>query len=214
MVKPRGRGELVLKTGKPKLKPKAQILVFPEGFTERIYLMHLDHRKHNLEIIIPDIIHTDAYHIVLDAVRFLRDNRIEPEYGDRVYCMFDADKGSNPIELLQEAVQAARQNDIHLIFSNPSIEVWFYLHYADPPRIPNGREMKKRLRRDCIRDYHETLDIYNRLLPLQPAARQRAARLHARQSAAHRELIAHESRPYTNIHLFLDYLDSVEAKVN
>lgn len=212
MVRPRGRGELVPKNKQEKLKPKAQILVFPEGYTERIYLLHLDHRKYNLEIVIRDSDHTDAHGIVFDAVKYLKDYRIEREFGDRVYCMFDADRGSNPPWRLETAVEAAVRNGIEIIFSNPCIEVWYYMHFADAPNCSGGKEMKAKLRRDFIPRYHETMDVYNRLLPLQGDARRRAAELHEKQKRKHDNLLNQDCRPYCNVHLFLDELDRVERE--
>jgi RloB-like protein len=46
---------------------------------------------------------------------------------DQVWCVFDVDHFTD----IQEAVGAAKQDDIHIALSNPCFELWLILHFCD-----------------------------------------------------------------------------------
>lgn len=209
----RTRGEK-RKEKKTKDKPKCKIYIFCEGTTEKIYLQHFEDRIHNVEVIPVDPRHTDAYGIVLFAKKYIRREKLDLELGDRGYCVFDSDPGSNPdIKRAFNLLEGCKKEGLYSIFSNPSFEVWFVLHFMNAPYGKTAVQMKhcvKRLLRDRYPDYSETVDIYDQIFPMQKAAVKRARLLHKSQQEVHDTVYCHACNPYTDIFNFIDHMEKIK----
>ncbi len=216
-MKKRTRGKEV-KGKNTKDKPKCKIYIFCEGDTEIIYLSHFQNRTYNVEIIPIDSGHTDALGIVKFAKQFIKNNILDLQLGDRGYCVFDSDPKSNPNPNIKEAfniLNGAKNKGLECIFSNPSFEVWFCMHFGEVPYGLDANKMKSRIKRlvkDKYPDYSETTDIYNYLLNKQPEALQRARLLHKRQSEVFDTVYSHDCNPYTDIFLFIEYMQKVKMQ--
>lgn len=90
---------------------------------------------------------------------------------DEVWCVFDVDQHPN----LSDAKQMARDNSIKLAVSNPCIELWLWLHFADQPGMRHRHELQKMMKRH-IPDYDKHV-IYADYSTGYPAAVERASRL-------------------------------------
>ena len=93
-MRKRERGREI-KGKKTKEKPRAKIYIFAEGDTEEIYLKHFEVKEYNAEVIAKDPKCTDAVGIVARARNFMKEEKLDLELGDRVYCVFDSDPLSN-----------------------------------------------------------------------------------------------------------------------
>lgn len=211
----RSRGKEV-KGKKTKDKPKCQIYIFSEGETEQIYLQHFENRTYNVEVVPVDPEHTDALGIVRFAKQYINVHKMDLDFGDRAYCVFDADPASNPKKQLKEAfdlLKGYREKGLECIFSNPGFEVWFVLHFKNAPYGLSAQQMKdeiKRLLKKDFPDYSETTDIYPYLQEKQPGALKRARLLHTDQEKVHAAVLSHECNPYTNIFEFIDYMEEIK----
>lgn len=136
--------------------------------------------------------------------------------GDRGYCVFDSDPKSNTdITSVFNILEGSHEKGLDCIFSNPSFEVWFVLHFKNAPFGCDAKKMKqetKKLLKDKYPDYCETTDIFDYLLDKQPSAVKRAKLLYKSQFEVHDCVYSHECNPFTNIHLFLDYMQEVRLK--
>lgn len=123
------------------------ILIVCEGKeTEPLYFDSFRTRYINISLEIPEKSSkgksksktTDPLGLVKKAVFFKKNKyEINPEDGDRVYCIFDVDINyQNPDSLkaktdeIQAAYEVAKRNDIKLGISNPCFELWFLLHFT------------------------------------------------------------------------------------
>jgi RloB-like protein len=64
------------------------------------------------------------------ATRLLKTARLSTDpndHYDAVWCVFDIDEHPN----VEDARQQARDNNIELIVSNPSFDLWVHLHYQE-----------------------------------------------------------------------------------
>ena len=202
-----------LKGKKTKDKP-CNIYIFAEGDTERIYLEHFANAKKGIYIIPVDTKHTDALGIVKKAKEYIDNENIDVDLGDRCYCVFDSDPISNPN--LKEAIDLIRgykHKGLECIFSNPSFEIWFVLHFQKAPYGKTAKDIKrlvKRLVSDQIPDYKETSDIYDILLENKDKAMKEALLLHTIQSGNYKDVFSHECNPYTNMFEFIEYLKTIK----
>ena len=134
------------------------------------------------------------------------------ELGDRGYCVFDSDPGSNPdIKKTFNILDGCRKKGLYSIFSNPSFEIWFILHFREAPYGKTAQQLKH-LTKELTNnpDYSETTDIFNLLLPLQNNALKRAKLLHNSQKEVHNTVYSHECNPYTDIFRFIDYMEELK----
>ncbi len=211
----RTRGERV-KGKRTKDRPRCKIYIFCEGATERIYLRHFENRAYNVEIIAVNPQHTDAYGIVSYAKKYIHKEKLNLELGDKGYCVFDSDPVSNPdIKKVFQALDGCEKKGLYSIFSNPSFEVWFVMHFCDAPHGKSAKQMKKCLKellKDKYPHYAETVDIYDYILPRQEDALKRARTLHKSQSAVHETVYSHACNPYTDIFYFIDYVEKVKEE--
>lgn len=208
----RTRGERV-KGKRTKEKPKCKIYIFCEGETEKIYLRHFENRAHNVEIISVDPKHTDAYGIVMFAKKYIQKEKLNLELGDRGYCVFDSDPASNPdIRKVFQALDGCKDQGLYSIFSNPSFEVWFVLHFRNAPYGKSAAQMKnclKELLKDEYPNYSETVDIYEHIFPMQEKAIRCARQLHKAQQEVHDTVYSHACNPYTDIFYFIEHMEKV-----
>jgi hypothetical protein len=58
---------------------------------------------------------------------------------DQVWCVFDIDDHPN----VPDAKQMARDVGIQLAISNPCIELWLWLHFADQPGMQHRHDLQK-----------------------------------------------------------------------
>lgn len=213
MVK-RKRGQEV-KGKKQKDKP-CSIYVFTEGDTEEIYLKHYENRKYGIKVIPKDPKHTDALGIVTKAKAFIDEGKLEIELGDKCYCVFDSDPKSNTEANFKKAISLVRNykhKGLECIFSNPSFEIWFILHFKSAPYGKSALDVKKIIK-DLVKNkypsYSETTDIFELLKDKQVYALENAKKLHNKQVQNYKDVLSHECNPYTNIFEFVQYVESMK----
>lgn len=112
---------------------RRELLVFTEGErTEEGYLVHW-WRVHRDQVTVTiDAFHGGPLPIVDRAVAAKRSEASEERRGrgrshDEVWCVFDRDEHPN----VPQAFEKAAANGIGVALSNPCIELWFVLHFAD-----------------------------------------------------------------------------------
>jgi hypothetical protein len=95
---------------------------------------------------------------------------------DHVWVVFDDDARDRALDLAKKACD----KDLSVAFSNPCFEVWYILHFENRTGpFKNSQAVKNRLKRKHIRDYRESMGVYDRILPHQQDALQRAESLRA-----------------------------------
>jgi len=90
-------------------------------------------------------------------VRNARELKIEREVDD-VWCVFDSDQRDYIVEVITEA----KKEGLSVAFSNPCIELWFFLHFKYSSATRTQKEMKKIIE-TYIKNYNEEMDIYGKL---------------------------------------------------
>ena len=130
---------------------RRELLVFTEGErTEDGYLVHWRREYRDRVLVTIDEFHGAPLSLVDRAVEAKRREALEDRKGhgrahDEVWCVFDLDQHPN----VPEALDKAAANGIGVVLSNPCIELWFVLHFADQTaHIERG--VAQRLSRDLL----------------------------------------------------------------
>lgn len=161
--------------------PKPVILVVTEGeVTEKQYLEGFAKEQKNarvyIEIVggagVPKTIVEVAKQRKKDAEKRARREGDENLIYDEVWCVFDIDQHPN----IPDAKQMARDNGIELAISNPCIELWLWLHFAEQPGIQDRHKLQKMMRKH-IPGYNKHVDYQKDYSPGYSDAVHRASRL-------------------------------------
>jgi len=152
-----------LKTASSRKLGHGRILIVCEGkqtepnyfnkFREKLCAL----RKYRTEDIVIDII--PAKHVFEDARQ--KKGRITPRYSE-VWCVFDKDRNTDDV-YNQLIAKRAKEENIHIAYSNPSFELWFLLHFDYCDSRLSGKDCEKKL---CNRmqEYSKTdIELFNKL---------------------------------------------------
>ena len=90
---------------------------------------------------------------------------------EEVWCVFDVDDHPN----VENSKQMARDNDLKLAVSNPCIELWLWLHFAEQPGMRHRHDLQSMMRQH-IRGYDKHVEYGDYAEGYEGAAR-RAERL-------------------------------------
>jgi len=101
------------------------------------------------------------------------DRRGRGQMHDEYWCVFDVDTHPH----LPEAIELARSHGIKLAISNPCIELWFLLHFAEQTAYIGSRQARRLARGHIGAAKGMTPDVLDTLGELFDTARRRALRL-------------------------------------
>ncbi|MFO0905519.1 MAG: RloB family protein [Pirellulales bacterium] len=166
---------------------KPIILVVTEGtVTEPEYLKGFAKSKRNprVQIVVvegagvPKSIVESAKELKQAAEKRARREDDENLKYDEVWCVFDVDQHPN----IPEAIQMARDNGMQLAISNPCIELWLWLHFAEQPGMQQRQDLQRMIKR-FIATYNKHVDFSVFANGFEDAVR-RASRLDSDAEAA------------------------------
>jgi hypothetical protein len=112
---------------------RKELLVLVEGHvTEEGYLLFWRRRARHHTLVEIHEFHGTPMSLVEKAVEVKADEERHEKRGrgrahDEIWCVFDIDEHPH----LERASELAAASDINLAISNPCIELWFLLHFAD-----------------------------------------------------------------------------------
>jgi hypothetical protein len=154
-------------------------LVLVEGdATEEDYLLYWRRKlRLQVQIDIPDF-HGTPLSLVECAVEIKkREEREERKRRGRMHneywCVFDVDTHPN----LQAAIDLAAANEIELAISNPCIELWFLLHFAEQTAYLDSSEAVRAVRPEVGSGKGVSTEVSERMSDLFGRAKERAQKL-------------------------------------
>ena len=130
---------------------RRELLVFTEGErTEDGYLVHWRREYRDRVLVTIDGFHGPPLSLVDRAAEAKKREGREAKKGrgrahDEVWCVFDRDQHPS----IPEALDKASANGIGVVLSNPCIELWFVIHFADQTAHIE-RDVAQRLSRELL----------------------------------------------------------------
>jgi len=197
---------------------QGRILVVCEGDTESNYFNKFreklfvlkKHRTEDIVIEVKPAKHPAAKH-VFDEARQKKES-ITPRYSE-VWCVFDKDRNTDD-GYNQLIAKRAKEENIHIAYSNPCFELWFLLHFDYYDSQLSGKDCEKKL---CSRmqDYSKTdVELFDKFANKQAIAIKHAETL-MKTWEGRTDFANHN--PSTTVHelvtMLNDYLKKLENAV-
>lgn len=112
-------------------KQKRKILIACEGNnkTEKNYFNNFENGQKSYNITYTKGNDTDPLKLVQMLIAEVKELELDLTIDDVAYLVFDTDMDLNKNKIIRNAIKLAKENNIRVITSTPSIELWFLLHY-------------------------------------------------------------------------------------
>jgi len=179
-----------------------RIKIIGDGLTEYYYFKHLKelkYQKTNIELKRSDFGSKD----IMTKIRKIRSD-LKGVYSI-IIIVFDIENDENKKKIFEERIKLLKNIEVLGLYSNPSIEYWFLLHYTDENRSFNAEELKKYLKTyisgyETSEDFLKNENWVNSLLVNLLDAIQRAKKY------------KNSEQSYTNMYKGIERLDKLYKK--
>ena len=142
----------------PNHQRRNSFCIFTEGKTEELYFDGFD--LPTLRVKCVGLGGGNAEHLLQEALGYMR----MAKYADYDYYWLVFDCDDNSQEELQRVIAKAERNKVHWCFSNPCFELWYLLHFVYRDTPLTASDLKKRLLKEWIPGYNETMEGVWKLL--------------------------------------------------
>ena len=194
------------RVGKSRI-PKSKILIAVEGNnkTEKIYFSNFDNGKKKYSISFARGNYTDPLNLVKMLIKEIDKIGLDLDGYDEAYCVFDVDTNIVRNSIIAESKKLASANNIKIVTSTPSIELWFLLHYEYTSAGMTNRELITRLRK-FLPTYDKNINVYNYIFENTNTAVLRAKKLIKYQLENKKTIGTVEANPCTEIYQLVERL--------
>ena len=185
---------------------KPLIVICSEGgkkSSEYYYFRNYSNR--NLRIQFATGNSTDPEGMLDDLIKYMYNEDIASEDNFRIFLVLDTDLDKKRISEIRKIKQRCIDNNIEIITSAPTFEIWYLMHYRkNKLKFQTSKDVKKELH-SINGIYVESMDMYKIIKEFTDNARE-TARLFEKQIMRHNEDLL-DSNPHTSIYKILDAID-------
>lgn len=140
---------------------KPLIVICVEGeknSTEYNYFRHYSSR--DLRIKFSTGGNTDPKGMLEDLLKYIRNEDIASEDNCRIFLVLDTDLDERRISEIKEIEQECIDNNIEIVTSAPTFEIWYVMHYRNNRlKFQTSKEVKRELQ-NLNGTYTESMDMY------------------------------------------------------
>jgi len=179
---------------------KLLVIVCEGEKTERNYFIRYKKRGCGLQIETPNTKYTDPVNLVKFAKSQIKKYDLDLKSGDDIWCIFDCNGNTNT-NILRACKNAGKS--IKIGMSNPSFEMWYFLHFAYYEYPLNNHDLMNRLKRN-IPEYRKNGDYFDLLLSGRETAIQNAKKLKNLHESNEINLFSTESNPSTYVYKIVE----------
>lgn len=185
---------------------KPLIVICVEGeknSTEYNYFRHYSSR--DLRIKFSTGGNTDPKGMLDDLLKYIRNEDIASEDNCRIFLVLDTDLDERRISEIKEIEQECIDNNIEIVTSAPTFEIWYLMHYRNNRlKFQTSKEVKRELQ-NLNGTYTESMDMYKIIKDSTDNARSTAQSLEQQIIRNKEDLLS--SNPHTSIYKILDAID-------
>jgi len=185
---------------------KPLIVICVEGeknSTEYNYFRHYSSR--DLRIKFSTGGSTDPKGMLEDLLKYIRNEDIASEDNCRIFLVLDTDLDERRISEIKEIEQECIDNNIEIVTSAPTFEIWYLMHYRNNRlKFQTSKEVKRELQ-NINGTYTESMDMYKIIKASTDNARSTAQSFEQQIIRNKEDLLS--SNPHTSIYKILDAID-------
>ena len=185
---------------------KPLIVICVEGeknSTEYNYFRHYSSR--DLRIKFSTGGSTDPKGMLDDLLKYIRNEDIASEDNCRIFLVLDTDLDERRISEIKEIEQECIDNNIEIVTSAPTFEIWYLMHYRNNRlKFQTSKEVKRELQ-NINGTYTESMDMYKIIKDSTDNARSTAQSFEQQIIRNKEDLLS--SNPHTSIYKILDAID-------
>lgn len=185
---------------------KPLIVICVEGeknSTEYNYFRHYSSR--DLRIKFSTGGSTDPKGMLEDLLNYIRNEDIASEDNCRIFLVLDTDLDERRISEIKEIEQECIDNNIEIVTSAPTFEIWYLMHYRNNKlKFQTSKEVKRELQ-NINGTYTESMDMYKIIKDSTDNARSTAQSFEQQVIRNKEDLLS--SNPHTSIYKILDAID-------
>lgn len=188
-------------------KQKNKIIIAAEGKnkTEKTYFNHFDDGNKSYSISFAKGNYTDPLNLVKMLIDEIIRIGLDLTDGDEAFCVFDTDVDPMKNNIINDAKKLAYDNNIKIISSTPSIELWFLLHFEYTTASMNNKDLIRRLK-EHYHNYDKNVDIYPDIGDRTNEAIEKAKKLEKYQLDNEKEIGTVEANPNTEVYKIVEEL--------
>ena len=187
-------------------KKKPLIVICSEGgkkSSEHYYFRN--HTNRDLRIQFSTGNSTDPKGMLEDLLKYIRNEDIASEDNCRIFLVLDTDLDERRISEIKEIEQKCIDNNIEIVTSAPTFEIWYLMHYRNNRlRFQTSKEVKRELQ-NINGTYTESMDMYKIIKDSTDNARSTAQSFEQQIIRNKEDLLS--SNPHTSIYKILNAID-------
>lgn len=185
---------------------KPLIVICSEGgkkSSEYYYFRNYSNR--NLRIQFSTGNSTDPKGMLEDLLKYIRNEDITSEDNCKIFLVLDTDLDKERIIEIKEIKQRCIDNNIEIVTSAPTFEIWYVMHYRNNRlKFQTSKEVKRELQ-NLNGIYTESMDMYKIIKGSTDKARGTAKSIEQKIIKNKEDLLS--SNPHTSIYKILDVID-------
>lgn len=187
-------------------KKKPLIVICSEGGKKSSeYYYFRNHTNRNLRIQFSTGNSTDPEGMLEDLLKYIHNEDIVSEDNYRIFLVLDTDLDKKRISEIKRIEQKCIDNNIEIITSAPTFEIWYVMHYrSNKLKFQTSKEVKKELQ-SLNGTYTESMDMYKVIKEKTTTARETAEGIERKIIKNNEDLLF--SNPHTGIYKILDAID-------
>lgn len=187
-------------------KKKPLIVICSEGGKKSSeYYYFRNHTNRDLRIQFSTGNSTDPKGMLDDLLKYIRNEDIASEDNCRIFLVLDTDLDEKRISEIKEIEQECIDNNIEIVTSAPTFEIWYLMHYRNNRlKFQTSKEVKRELQ-NINGTYTESMDMYKIIKDSTDNARSTAQSFEQQIIRNKEDLLS--SNPHTSIYKILDVID-------
>ena len=187
-------------------KRKPLIVICSEGGKKSSeYYYFRNHTNRDLRIQFSTGNSTDPKGMLDDLLKYIRNEDITSEDNCRIFLVLDTDLDERRISEIKEIEQECIDNNIEIVTSAPTFEIWYVMHYRNNKlKFQTSKEVKRELQ-NINGTYTESMDMYKIIKDSTDNARSTAQSFEQQIIRNKEDLLS--SNPHTSIYKILDAID-------
>ena len=148
---------------------------------------------------------TDPKGMLEDLLKYMHNEDIASEDNCKIFLVLDTDLNEKRISEIKEIRQRCIDNNIEIITSAPTFEIWYLMHYrGDKLKFQTSKEVKRELQ-NLNGTYTESMDMYKIIKDLTNNARNISESFEKKIIKNNEDLL--KTNPHSSIYKILDAID-------